>query len=175
MKLSAALVFALLLFKTVAQGATYEWLDDKGVVHFTDDPDRIPSKYLKRVKERDSVKGEPAKPAPPPAAESAAPVVPADKGERLYGGYGEDWWRASFAGLRAEIKSIEDGLPAKKDRLNVLRRKRVLYQRGSDRVSFNEMDDDIGRDEARIKELREKLSALDAQASRDGVPSEWRQ
>lgn len=176
-KLLPALILTVLLFDVAAQAATYEWLDEKGVVHFTDDPDRIPAKYLKRVKERDSVKGEATKPALPPAAESAAPAVSADNSGdgRLYGGYGEDWWRSGFASLRAEIKSLEDGLTVKRENLNVARRKRVIYQRGSDRVSFNDLNDEIKRDEAKIKELREKLNALDVEASRVGVPLEWRQ
>lgn len=176
-KLLAALILTVLVFNAAAQAATYEWLDEKGVVHFTDDPDRIPAKYLKRVKERDSVKGTAAKPPLPPAAESAAPAVSVGKGSdgRLYGGYGEDWWRSGFASLRAEIKSLEDGLPVKRENLNVARRKRVIYQRGSDRVSFNDLNDEIKRDEAKIKELQEKLKALDVEAARVDVPLDWRQ
>jgi len=176
-KLLPALILTVLLFDVAAQAATYEWLDEKGVVHFTDDPDRIPAKYLKRVKERDSVKGEVSKPALPPVTESAAPAASddTDNGSRLFGGYGEDWWRSGFATLRAEIKSLEDGLTVKRENLNVARRKRVIYQRGSDRVSFNDLNDEIKRDEAKIKELQEKLNALDTEASRVGVPLEWRQ
>lgn len=176
-KLLPALILTVLLFDVAAQAATYEWLDEKGVVHFTDDPDRIPAKYLKRVKERDSVKGVATKPPLQPATESTAPAVSDDKGSdgRIYGGHGKDWWRSGFTSLRADIKSLEDGLAVKRENLNVARRKRVIYQRGSDRVAFNEQNKEIKQDEATIKELQEKLNALDAEAARAGVPLEWRQ
>lgn len=176
-KLFSAMILTVLVSNVTAQASTYEWLDEKGVVHFTDDPDRIPAKYLKRVKERDSVKEEATKPPSPPATESAAPVVSDDKGRdgRIYGGHGEDWWRSGFATLRAEIKSLENGLVVKRENLNVVRRKRVIYQRGSDRVAFNDLNDEIKRDEAKIKELQEQLNALDMEAAKVGVPLEWRQ
>lgn len=42
----------------VAPAASYQWRDDQGVIHFTDDSDRIPDKYLKRAREIQPVSGE---------------------------------------------------------------------------------------------------------------------
>lgn len=161
----------------VAQGETYEWLDDQGVVHFTDNPDKIPGKYRKRVKERASVTGEaqrtpPTQEKPPVEAGGGTPLTPK---EELYGGHNKAWWRSSFTSLRNELKGIEERLPAKKEQLVELRHRRTVYQKGRDRVAYNELSTDIARDEARIKELQDKIAVLDADAAKAGVPVEWRQ
>ncbi len=46
------MVVFLLSFPVCA--AVYEWKDDNGVVNFTDDPENIPAKYLKKAKKRPS-------------------------------------------------------------------------------------------------------------------------
>jgi len=117
----------LTVMVAVAHGATYQWLDDRGVVHFTDDPGKIPGKYLKRVKERESVKGEEIRVTPqqdaPPAAEPGGSSV---RKQNLYGGHEEAWWRGRYADVRNEIKRIQDALPAKNDELEKLHRKWVI-------------------------------------------------
>ena len=113
----------LLVFSaSLASASTYQWRDDNGVTHFTDDSDRIPAKYLGRAKELDSIRGE-KKPATPakvqelpaavaaPAAGSAAPddsaVARSEEKERL----------------EAELKSLQAGLATKKKELDRLHHK----------------------------------------------------
>ena len=61
-------LFLALLAPPLALASTYQWRDDNGVTHFTDDPDTIPARFEKRVKELGSVRAEtnPAPQAPPP-------------------------------------------------------------------------------------------------------------
>ena len=47
-------LFFLTALPCLAFGATYQWRDDAGVLHFTDDSDRIPERYLKRATESDA-------------------------------------------------------------------------------------------------------------------------
>jgi len=161
-------------FSAAAWADTYRWVDDKGVIHFTDNPDRIPVKYLKRVREIPSAE-------PPPSTTQGSPpqqqVQQPQKsaGPTLPGGLSEETWRSRFVTLRAELKALQDGLLEKREALNQFRRKRIIYQRSQDRLAYNEQMDKIERDEARIKELERQLSALDIEASRAGVPIEWRQ
>ncbi len=171
------LVLLLLTIVAVSavQAETYEWVDRAGVTHFTDDPDRVPAKYRGRVKERESTKSEEVRTAPveqrAPAAEKAA--APAQR--ELYGGHDEAWWRTAFRSLRNEQKSLQDGLPAKRDQLAAIHRRRVIYQKASYRESFNKLNQEIKNDEARIKELQDKLDALGLEAAKAGAPAEWRQ
>lgn len=158
------------------QAATYEWVDGAGVTHFTDDPDRVPTKYRSRVRERESIKSEetytPAQQPASPVAEK--PENPAASAQ-VYGGHDEAWWRSAFSGLRKEQKTLQDGLPKKREQLAAIRRHRVIYQKASDREAYNKLDQQIKNDEARIKELQDKLDALDDDAAKSGVPKEWRQ
>lgn len=173
---SSIMLIVSLFLLSVAQSwaAVYEWVDDKGVVHFTDDADKIPAKYLQKVKERESVKGTviiiPSTGTADGAKDIGSSTEP-PAATRL----DEDLWRSRFQALREEKKQLEEGLVAKREKLNTLRRKKVIYGRGSDRVAFNDEFNDIARDEASIKELEQKLKDLDTEASKAGVPLEWRQ
>ena len=164
-------------FTVVASADTYRWVDDAGVIHFTDNPDRIPSRYLKRVQEipspTDSVPKPKAKPPAPPSQRQSQPTTDL-VAPLLPGGLSEQVWRSRYTTIRAELKVLRDGLPEKQEALNQLRRKRFIFQRYQDRLAYNQQKDNIEHDEARIKELEGQLSALDVEASRVGVPMEWR-
>jgi hypothetical protein len=102
----------------------YQWVDEKGTVHFTDDFGLIPEKYQDQVKEKKT----PPEPAPssstsPPQAK--APPQPSVERKDILG-RGEDWWRdqamewkqklikaqkdyaAAQAALKAKDKELED-------------------------------------------------------------------
>jgi hypothetical protein len=109
-----------------AQAEVYEWVDGQGVVHFTDQLDKVPARYREKVKRRESVGSEkenvPPAPAPPPATESALQEQKAE----LYGGHGKEWWHAGFKALRDEFKVIQDKLSEKKETLTKLHRQWVI-------------------------------------------------
>lgn len=97
----------LLAAPSLGSGADYQWRDDAGVVHFTDDSDRIPDKYLKRAREMEPVSAQkrpeaavrkPGDPAAAPAArETAAAPAAADAADS-----------AQRARLAAELRQIRD-------------------------------------------------------------------
>jgi hypothetical protein len=171
------IILAPFVLPLAGEATIYEWVDDSGVVHFTDSQGKVPSKFIKRVKKQDSGKDGEVKPPDTPAPESSTPSAPEPvvSDVILYGGYDENYWRSSFVTLRGEIKTLEDGLSEKRENLNQLRRKRVNHSRAMDRVERENQTQEIGREEAKLKELQEKLKALDAEASQADVPSEWRQ
>jgi hypothetical protein len=169
------IALCLVLLATVpADAGIFEWVDSEGVTHFTDNPDNIPAKYRKKVKEREL---EPVE--NPPVAPAASPVPPPPENkvgeeQRLRGGHEEWWWHASFSEVRQELDGIQSTLAGKREQLSMVRRKRVIYQKASDRVAYNELDADIKQDEAREKALEDRLVTLEAEADRAGVPQEWR-
>jgi hypothetical protein len=182
MKVFLILFMATFLSSFAARAATYEWVDDKGVVNFTDNPDKIPAKYRKKVKKRPY--GTYEKPTMAPSGkiqEQPQPVTGTESElggqnrRKLFSGHDETWWRSRFAGVRNELKEIQDGLPRKKEELIALRRKMTIYKTGHDRKAYYEKLAEIEKDEARIKDLNEQLDALDGEASKVGVPFEWRQ
>lgn len=95
MKRSILLILVLLILSSplVFAQEIYQWVDEKGTVHFTDDLGKIPEIYQDQMKER-KTPPEPT-PAPSPSArppQSEAPPQPsAEKKDIL--GRGEDWWR----------------------------------------------------------------------------------
>lgn len=185
MKLVTVAITALLAVTFNASADTYQWVDNNGVVHFTDDPDRIPDKYLKKVKRRPSEK--PAGPSSLPAINTPTPAVQGTSasGEKeqtsqkdqpiMYGSHDASWWRSRFTDLRAELKNLEDSLPRKRDEQQALHRFRVIYKRAKDREAINELNTQIEKDEARIGELRKQLADLEIEANKAGVPLELRQ
>ncbi len=53
----AAVVFVLFFVSSTGWGKTYEWVDEKGTVNFTQDYGSIPEKYRDRVKEKQDEPG----------------------------------------------------------------------------------------------------------------------
>lgn len=178
MKFFSALFVLLFLVSFSAFAEMYEWVDNKGVVNFTDNPDNIPAKYRKKVKKRPSInfeedKAEPAgseKTQPSPKAVSA----PAKAKAKLVGGHDEEWWHSRYSSLRKEMKEINDSLPGKREELVTLRRKMTIYQGARDRKAYYDKMAEIENDESRLKELGGQLDSLDFDASKVGVPLDWR-
>lgn len=84
-RMTMAAILFILAAPSLAAAAGYRWLDDAGVAHFTDDPDRIPDRYLERATELDpgsaGRKPEAAAPnAPKPVEPAAAPASGAAAG-----------------------------------------------------------------------------------------------
>jgi hypothetical protein len=181
-----------------AQADVYEWVDSQGVVHFTDQLDKVPARYREKVKRRESVSGEKVDVsptlAPPPVTES----LPREQKAELYGGHGKEWWHANFKALRDEFKGIQDKLSEKKETLTKLHRqwvismgrspkdgestsdpgnyvsKSALSTPGKHREAYFDKKAEIEKDEARLQEIEQQLASLEADADRGGVPFEWR-
>lgn len=160
---------------------TYEWTDNKGVVNFTDDLDRVPAKYRNKVKEREPIRSEldaipPSDGAQPVVKQNdKVPSTPSTPPVKAYGGHGQGWWRGQYASLRQGSKAIETSLADKREKLAELKRKRIIYQRTRDRVAYNQMVEEIKSEEAQLKEVQDRLEALEKEANSAGVPQEWRQ
>jgi len=167
---SVFLLVCVMAMAALANGEIYKWTDSQGGVHFTDNSDKIPAKYRNKAREMDV--------APVIQIPSQTRKQDASSGNQnkqdLYGGHDEEWWRSRYKALRDEMKGIQDNLPAKKDELTVLGRRRTLYHKPSDRTSINDLNAEIEKDEARIKDLQKQLQDLDASASRSSVPMDWR-
>ena len=82
----------------------YRWTDEKGIVHFTDDPTLVPEKYRGQVQQKT-----PSKEPPPAQPTLSLPVEPPKRmepvretppgspeaGQKDMLGRGEEWWRAT--------------------------------------------------------------------------------
>lgn len=52
MKVTIIVLLCIFVFCGVGSGEIYKWMDEKGTVHFTEDPSTIPEKYRGSVKSR---------------------------------------------------------------------------------------------------------------------------
>jgi hypothetical protein len=180
MKFSVMMLVLVLGSSLPVYADIYQWVDDKGVVNFTDNIENIPKKYQKKVKVQssddavqESVTPEPA-PSTVPSAIAPQPETQLQQ-QKLYGGHDERWWRAQYGSLRGEVTRLQASLPAKRAELEQLRRKLVIYTFTRNRIAYQEKLAEVQRDEERINTLTEQLASLDTQAAIAGVPFDWRQ
>jgi hypothetical protein len=164
------LLASILLTSGIANAEIYQWTDKSGVVHFTDNQDKIPPGYRNRAKEVDLT---PAVEEKEPQ-QAKSPNSSVDSTTSAYGGHDENWWRSRFQSIREDIKKIQENLPAKRDRLMELRRIRMMFGRRSDRIEKQDLLTEIKNDEERIVTLQKELADLDTEASKNRVPLEWR-
>ncbi|MCX8116511.1 MAG: DUF4124 domain-containing protein [Desulfobacterota bacterium] len=113
------LLFLLIIGITkVSYGQIYKWVDEKGVVHFTDDPTNVPEKYRSKADEV-GVKEE------RPALRSGEASPRESKGEpykdRL--GRGEEYWRNRVEEWRKRLKSAQEKLEELRVKYNELTEK----------------------------------------------------
>ncbi|MDD2337376.1 MAG: DUF4124 domain-containing protein [Geobacteraceae bacterium] len=179
MKFTVLLSMLFVGFSVNARADIYQWVDNEGVVNFTDSVDSIPKKYQNKVKVQSSDDSS----QKATASETAQSTVQEDNKPqseepppqlKSFGGHDEMWWRSQFGSLRGEIAQLEANLPSKRSEAEQLRRKLIIYTYARNRVAYQEKLDEIHRDEKRITALTEQLSALDTQASAAGIPFEWR-
>lgn len=174
MRIHTLIACSLLLFSgTVYCDMTYEWIDDRGGVHFTDDPATIPKKYQGRTRATGTQGME-------PAAVSEPDVTPARKpeqvrSEELYGGLSLNVWRDSYAALRNKEELLKKDVEDARRRHATAHRKKTVLQRAKDRQELTQAKDDLEKAEAALAENAMRIEQLEADAAKAGVPAIWRE
>ncbi len=83
----------MILFGSAFGQQIYQWVDEKGTVHFTDDVSLVPEKYQDQVKEKKTPKA-PASSPPVTLTRDKPPKEAQEEPEKKdILGRGEDWWR----------------------------------------------------------------------------------
>lgn len=111
-----------LLICSAAWATVYEWSDRQGVVHMTDDPDKVPAAYRNSVKQREIDTTGDLNVMPSTGKTLPSPQTTND----LKGGHDEAWWRTRFTTMRRELAGLKENLPGKKDELEKLHRQYVI-------------------------------------------------
>lgn len=157
----------------------YQWTDSHGSVHFTDNPLSIPARSSNRVIKRESIKGV-ATPQQDRKEETAR-TIPKNNKTDLYGGHDESWWRDRYASLRSQIRQIKESTPGKQTLLRELHYNKAAsaygHYKGSyseNRTAYRQLYQEIKNDEAKLVELEKDLESIEVEASRNGVPFDWR-
>lgn len=161
------------------ESCMYQWTDNSGTVHFTDNPMRIPEKHSGKVRKRESIKGE-IMPKQDRKRENVR-LIRENRGIELCCGHDESWWRERYSSLRLQIRQIKEAAPEKQTRLRELHYNMAASidqpHNGSHRenkTAYRQLQQEIRNDEEKIVELEKELEALEVEAPRCSVPLEWR-
>ncbi|HJV35344.1 DUF4124 domain-containing protein [Geomonas sp.] len=164
------IVALILLYALPVLAETYEWTDQQGTVHFTEDLGSIPKKYRKKAKVVGGDESAPEVTISNEPAKGAAKAEPkgdeGDKPKKLYGGKDEAAWRTAFRNANYEVQQTETELATLQGRMNDTSK--------MSRSEYLAVQNTIKHTEVRLQEARQKLDALQATANRAGVPPEFR-
>jgi hypothetical protein len=162
------LVAMLLLYPLSAVAQTYEWTDHQGGVHFTDDRNRIPKKYRKKVRVLGENTGQPliSETTSGKKKSSKGEEAEKEKGKNLYGGKDETAWRNEFKSARGAVQRTEADISELRGRLadtsNMSRSEYLTLQ-----ATLNHL-------QSRLDGQQQKLDQLQESADKAGVPAEIR-
>ncbi|MCM0083416.1 DUF4124 domain-containing protein [Geomonas sp. Red32] len=171
------LLALLLIYPVSALAVTYEWTDNHGTVHFTDDRGEIPKKYRKKAKilGEDEVEA-PSAPAGSPKNEKAGKKPAegqgdakeaAEKPNKKYGDKDEAGWRLAFQNANASIQRAEAELESLKARLT--------DTSNMSRGEYLSIQNSIKHTQSILDERKQKLRDLKNEADRAEVPASYRQ
>jgi len=170
---AAFLIMAILFFASTGRpNEVWQWVDERGVVHFTDSPDSVPKKYREQIDHREL----------PGEREESSGTAGETKGEmekpRDRYGRGEEYWVKRTNEIKEQLNRAQKEYERVRLEYNDLiaqynatrsRAKRRQYQKELESLQdeLNGRSEDIDR----TKEILEKT--LPEEAERAGVPVEW--
>ncbi len=162
-----ALVFSIAIgpvFPVVA-AVYYEWTDDAGVVHLTDNLAELPLRYRDRVRELPVPDQPPSRDdqpsaVPQPPSPPSAPTADVD-----FRGHDRQWWRQYLQDWRGRKATAEQSLAEARDRYN------RLY---SSHQSLGDVRREIEQYETDLREADRMLNdVIPDEARKAGAPPGW--
>lgn len=170
--LAAVLVLSMAL---PASAVIYKWVDDKGVVNFTEDLGKVPQKYRKKVRiAGDDQQAEPTvvihelgevKKEKAGGGEPAQPEAGAAK-KVTFGGKDERYWREEFTRSKYELQGIREQIEA----INARMAKSDQMSRGE----YKSLENTRKILEEQELAARKRFDVLNAEAKKAGVPPDLR-
>jgi chromosome segregation ATPase len=139
-------ILLILLFIFIAEisfAEVYKWVDEKGVVHFTDDLGQIPEKYRKTIEEMGLSE---ERKEPKTEGESLPKKKEDTYRDRL--GRGEEYWRGRVEEWKKKLETLQDSVESLRLRYNDLTEKFNTSKSSAERATIrnereqikNEMD-----------------------------------
>ena len=142
----------------------YQWIDEDGGVHLTDDLSKIPKNYRDEAREipmSDEITKPEAAPSRP--SDSAAPSPSSEDVD--FQGHNRQWWQQRLQDWRGRKASAEQRLAEARDRYN------RLY---SDHQPLRAVRQEIEQYETDIREADRMLTdVIPDEARKAGVPPGW--
>jgi hypothetical protein len=151
------IVLSLILFiSEISFAQVYKWVDEKGVVYFTDDINLVPEKYRSGAKkigsseETGEVKGD----------GEASPKRKEDPyKDRL--GRGEDYWKGLMEDWKKKLKELQDNSEILRNRYNELTEKyndsKSTVERGTIRKDRDLVKNEMDQNKIQIEEAKNMI------------------
>ena len=168
----------LILFTFIipAYGVTiYKWVDEKGVVNFTDDYNQIPSDYRDRVEVE--IREDTQKPgiSVPPQT----PLQKSEEGKTDIYGRDETWWREKVRPWKERLKEAERNYDSAHrkfmERAEKLSQRR-FWSHNEYRINIIELDrfkEEMIKYQTQIAEIEEMLEKLSKDARESKANPDW--
>jgi len=172
-----SVILLCLLIAGPASAVTYKWVDDRGVVGFTEDLGTIPQKYRKKA----GIVGEEEDATAPAVKETkessrkkdaasdvtAPPRTSAEGVKRkTFGGKDEAAWSDEFAKARFELKSVREQMEA----INA----RLANTSQMSRSEYKSLENSKKLLEEQESAARKRMDKLKETAGKAGVPQDLR-
>lgn len=175
-----AMIFWMTLTLTAISQEIYQWVDDKGTVHFVDDPTLVPEKYRDQVQKKKVPKESPPAPAPVPQAEKMKPESQSSSIQRDRFGRGEEWWRQEMKQWEDKLKTAQTNYEkanqawkAKEKELEDSKFKPESLKRRL-KAEINELEEKTKGWEKEVKEATDMVQkVLPSQAEEDRADPNW--
>ncbi len=155
--LSLALFF--LMIPAICCGQAYKWVDERGVVYFTDEITKVPEKYRATVQELELGEERQEREEGKEGIQAPQKRGTEDYKDRL--GRGEDYWRARVEEWRKRLQALEERLEALRTKYNELTERynssKSSVERTMVRNEREKIKEEMDQIRVRIAEAKEVL------------------
>jgi predicted nucleic acid-binding Zn-ribbon protein len=166
-------IMIIIFLAELSFGEVYKWLDEKGIVHFTDDITQVPKKYQQAIEEigieeeQGEIKTE---------GESSPKKKEDAKQDRL--GRGEEYWKARVEELKGKIQGLQGETESLRMKYNELTEKfnssKSSVQRTTLRNEREKIKSQMDQKKIQIAEVKEMLEKkIPEEAQLYGANPEW--
>jgi len=174
MKLILSIFMVLFLVSGINAATIYKWVDEKGVIHFTDEYENVPAAYRDQAK-KETVEDSPKVATPPPSR------APSRKEEVSAGplGQNEAYWRDKVRPWKEKLAEAE----TKSENANAkyMEKSEQLSQRrfGSrtqykmDIIELDRLNVERKKYGTEMNEANEMLKKISREAEEAGANPEW--
>ncbi len=168
------LILLFVFTATLSYAQVYKWVDEKGIIHFTDDMTQIPEKYRRATEEREATEEK-------IETKKEEGQVPQKKQTDSYKdrlGRGEEYWKGRVEESRKRLQSLQEKVESLRLRYNDLTEKfntsKSSAERGMIRNDREQIKSQMDELRARIGETKEMLERkIPEEASLYGAKPEW--
>lgn len=167
------LILLFLFTATLSYAQVYKWVDEKGIVHFTDDITQIPEKYRRAIQEVEVIQEKIET-----KEEGEAPQKKQADSYKDRSGRGEEYWKGRVEESRKKLQSLQEKVESLRLKYNELTEKFNTSKSSVERAMIRNDREQIKNqmDELRVqigeaKEMLEKK--IPEEASLYRAKPEW--